>query len=257
MEYKNWFTSNFGKIAFFVVLLIVTGFSVCHYISVKSHFEESCERICTAHENLCKQLPAAQNIANKDSVFVRNTLLQIKSSNAQIKEMLELQHGEIQEDFAALTLWASVLMVVFLIFSIYSMYRVDDLVNQGRNSVSTITNLSAKAQERINEVDILFDTESKKLAEQSTEEIEKLKQAQLERLQDLETTIDRKIKESERKIAEDIKKFNESVDGKSKEVLKQFESLTASTLPLTQLLTLLKATIPPSDGDKDGDKDGE
>lgn len=244
---------NVGKICFITILAIVSFACIYRYLAVKSHFEESCERICTAHEKLCQQLPSTQRIAQKDSVIIRNAISQIESGNAQIKEMLEFQHKEIEEDFSSLTLWASVLMIIFLIFSIYSMYRVDDLVNQGRNSVTTIVELSAKAKSRIEEVDNLFKTESQKLARQSSDEINKLKIAQSERLKELEEIINVKIAESESKIAEDIKKFNESIDDKSQSVLKQLSSIEESTKPLTGLLAVIKSSLN-EDKNEDGNK---
>lgn len=247
------FKGNIGKVCFVVILAAVSFACIYRYLAVKSHFEESCERICAAHEKLCQQIPATQKIAQKDSVIIRNAISQIESGNAQIREMLDLQHKEIEEDFSSLTLWASVLMIVFLIFSIYSMYRVDDLVNQGRNSVTTIVELSAKAKSRIEEVDNLFKTESQKLARQSSDEINKLKQAQSERLKELDEITDMKIAESESRITEDIKKFNKSIDNKSQSVLKQLNSIEESTKPLTGLLAVIKSSLG-KDKNDDGNK---
>lgn len=241
------------SVSFIVIVALAFGMFLGYYCLTKSNFEQSCKSICAAHEELCRQLPSTIKIANQDSVLVQNTMLKIESGNAQIKEMLELQHGEIQEDFSSLMLWASVLMVIFLIFSIYSMYKVDDLVNQGRNSVTTIVELSAKAKNRIEEVDNLFKTESQKLARQSSDEIDKLKLAQSERMRELGEIIDMKIAESERRIAEDIKKFNESIDNKSQSVLKQLNSIEESTKPLTDLLALIKSSLG-KDKNDDGNK---
>ena len=231
------------SVSFIIIVALSFGIFIGYYWLTKSNFEQSCKNIYAAHEELCRQLPSTIKIANQDSVLVQNTMLKIESGNAQIKEMLELQHEEIQEDFSSLMLWASVLMVIFLIFSIYSMYKVDDLVNQGRNSVTTIVELSAKAKSRIEEVDNLFKTESQKLAKQSSDEIVKLKQAQSERLKELDEITDKKIAESEGRIAEDIKKFNESIDNKSKAVLDQFQALEENTKPLSSLLKILRTSL--------------
>lgn len=241
------------SVSFIIIVTLAFGVFVGHYWLTKSHFEQSCKKICAAHEELCRQLPSTKKIANKDSILVQNAMLKIESGNARIKEILELQHEEIQEDFSSLMLWASVLMVIFLIFSIYSMYKVDDLVNQGRRSVTTIVELSAAAKSRIEEVDNLFETESQKLARQSSEEIDKLKKAQSERLKELDEIIDIKITESERRIAEDIKKFNESIDDKSQSVLKQLSSIEESTKPLTGLLAVIKSSLN-EDKNEDGNK---
>lgn len=238
-------------IAFMIVVALSVGLYAGHYWLTKSRFEDSCNKICATHETLCKQLPLMTTIAHKDSVVVidANTLILIQSGNAQIKNMLEVQHAEIQEDFSSLMLWASVLMVIFLVFSIYSMYRVDDLVNQSRSSVSTIIELSSKAKSRIAEIDTLFKTESQKLATQSSSEIQRLQQEQTRLLGELEQKVGEKISDSEKRIADDVKDFNERVDKKASTVLTQFETIEKSTKPLASLLKLMR------DASKDGKGD--
>lgn len=73
MDFKN----NIGKICFIVILAIVSFACIYRYLAVKSHFEESCERICAAHEKLCQQIPATQKIAQKDSVIIKDIFFHI------------------------------------------------------------------------------------------------------------------------------------------------------------------------------------
>lgn len=53
-------------------------------------------------------------------------------------ELLELHFYRIQHEYTVLALWAGILMIVFLIFSFYSLYKTDDITKQGKESLKEI-----------------------------------------------------------------------------------------------------------------------
>lgn len=71
----------------------------------------------------------------KDSILINRQL-----ANAQhaTNELLELHFNRIQHEYTILALWAGVLMIVFLIFSFYSLYKTDDIAKQSKESLKEI-----------------------------------------------------------------------------------------------------------------------
>lgn len=61
-----------------------------------------------------------------------------KEEAASLDSLLEMHSQRMSDDFANLTLWASVLMIEFLVFSIYAMYKMDEMQNRGGESLSKI-----------------------------------------------------------------------------------------------------------------------
>lgn len=162
--------NNFNKLVFGAILIVATTVGVCSYLGTRTHFAQSCERICIAHKEMCDDVRILVSEARKDSITVGNDeaiAYAIREGNEQIRAMLQLQHSEIEEDFSNLMLWAAVLMVIFLVFSIYSMFKTDDLINQGRSSVDTIKKLYSMAEDSISKLDNMFETESAKLSTKS------------------------------------------------------------------------------------------
>lgn len=71
----------------------------------------------------------------KDSLFINRQLV---DSQHATNELLELHFNRIQHEYTVLALWAGILTIVFLIFSFYSLYKTDDIVKQGKESLKEI-----------------------------------------------------------------------------------------------------------------------
>ena len=71
----------------------------------------------------------------KDSLLIHR---QLADAQHATNELLELHFNRIQHEYTVLALWAGVLMIVFLIFSFYSLYKTDDIAKQGRDSLKEI-----------------------------------------------------------------------------------------------------------------------
>lgn len=71
----------------------------------------------------------------KDSLLINR---QLANSQHATNELLELNFNRIQHEYTVLALWAGVLMIVFLIFSFYSLYKTDDIAKQGKESLQEI-----------------------------------------------------------------------------------------------------------------------
>lgn len=71
----------------------------------------------------------------KDSLLINR---QLANSQHATNELLELNFNRIQHEYTVLALWAGVLMIVFLIFSFYSLYKTDDIAKQGKESLREI-----------------------------------------------------------------------------------------------------------------------
>ena len=88
---------------------------------------------------------------SKDSCYYVNEQF-AKSVEAYMessKDLLELQSTKIQSDFTVLSLWAGILMIVFLVFSIYSMFKTDEILRQSREGLKAIENTEKEAEEQI------------------------------------------------------------------------------------------------------------
>ncbi len=230
------------SLLYILSLVCVVILGVLVYISNTNRFHADCDVICQEHANLTATI---KEIAVRDSIVKidHETVSKLQAGNDHIGKMLEMQHREIEEDFSNLMLWASVLMIIFLVFSIYSMYRTDELVKQGRDSVAHITDLSTKAQSKISEMDSLYEKESTKLSKRTQELISELKNNADTDLRKFKESIDSEITNAKQIINKDIEEYKNDIGSESEKLQAQLEDVQKA---VTGILKILHS---PSSGD--------
>ena len=70
----------------------------------------------------------------------------------QVKTMLDLHLNRIEHEYSNITLWAAVLTILFLVFSFYSIFKMDSLVHQGNEGVNEIRQLKRDGDVVIQEI---------------------------------------------------------------------------------------------------------
>lgn len=162
---------------FIVIIFLCTLFAWWRYDNTNKKFVESYDLIAKQHNDFCRNIVSFQNtIVPDDSLLLvdNSILLAIKEENTAITNLMELQYQRISDDYNGLTLWASVLMILFLVFSIYSTYKIDEIQKQGRDSLSKIYDLLNQSHTQFAEIEKWFRTERDKIIGKTNAKITKL-----------------------------------------------------------------------------------
>lgn len=85
-------------------------------------------------------------ILKEDSLRLLNERMLIES---QAKTMIDLHLNKVEHEYSNLTMWAAVLTILFLVFSFYSMYKIDEMVEQGRVGLNELDIIKNKGEEKI------------------------------------------------------------------------------------------------------------
>lgn len=67
----------------------------------------------------------------------------------QTQTMLDLHLNKIEHEYSNITMWAAVLTILFLVFSFYSIFKMDELVQQGNEGVRDIRSIYEKGNDYI------------------------------------------------------------------------------------------------------------
>lgn len=80
-----------------------------------------------------------------------DALKQAKYDNIQngTRDLLELQYAKIQHEYESIQIWYGILTVIFLIFSFYSLYKVDDIIRQGKDGLKELDHIREQGDEKI------------------------------------------------------------------------------------------------------------
>lgn len=129
-------------IAFFIALCLMYRNSI---VVVEQYSKDY-------NKELISSLPNV-NLTKDSCYYVNEQLLcQLECETNSIRSMLEIQGAKLQSEFTVLSVWASVLMIVFLIFSIYSMFKTDELMRQSREELILVEEAKRKADENVQKV---------------------------------------------------------------------------------------------------------
>lgn len=151
------------KNKFLITIVSATIICVVCFFCIARSFNSSYDRIVASNNAALRHIDSLLKPAkmSKDSCYYVNDQLAatIKNNLAENRSLLELQVTRIQSDFTILSLWAGILMIVFLIFSIYSMFKTDELIKQSRENLKRI-------EDAANKTDAVFETIMKKTEEE-------------------------------------------------------------------------------------------
>lgn len=135
----------------------------------------------------------------------------------QTKTMIELHLNKIEHEYSNITMWGAVLTILFLVFSFYSIYKMDELIQQGNEGVQEIKNLRKEGKQDLNQL------------EKEKKEIVNNIQGQLK---ESVTAMSNTQKETERQFQDAVGNLNSAKDGlitESRGMLeyykKQFDSI--------------------------------
>lgn len=205
-----------GKFLASIICLIFLISVIFVLLGVSYHNSQN--QIIDSHNQYCKELLKAVNSQGKnpkiaDEELRNNICALIKAHNEQSVSQLEMQYNKLQADFTILSLWAGILMIVFLIFSIYSIFKTDEMMKQSREGLRSINKNSEEVNKKTIEIGEKVDEAIKSVESKAEEERKKLISNNQEELEKIRKVI---------KSTQDS--FNESVKQKSEEFNSAFET---------------------------------
>ncbi len=98
--------------------------------------------------------------------------------NGQTKTMVDLHLNKIEHEYSNINMWAAIMTIVFLVFSFYSISKIDELIQQGNEGVRNIRRLERDGEQ----------------------EAEKLRDTTKNLIEDTETNVDTFIQEQQKRI---------------------------------------------------------
>lgn len=201
---------------FIWIISIVTILAIALFIAIAYSYHCSHHQIVTFHKESMKEihtLMSKANVAKGGCIYIDEQLKHtIENYMHSSSGLLELQYTKIQSDYAILSLWAGVLMVVFLVFTIYSMFKTDEILKQSRVGLKAVEDAEEKVDKVIKSVENRTKDEIKKVSETAKEEKNRIQQ-------DASSTID----DVRNEIEEMRKGFEQEVLSKSEEFKEMYE----------------------------------
>lgn len=144
---------NFIVIILLVTLVAIAAF-VCLSISYKSNFEAIVSVQKQDHQQTEEILDKVHNRSlYKNDDFFNELESKLDEHASRTESLLQLEYGKLESDFNFISIWGAVITIVFLVFSIYSMFKVDQLQSQSQDSYNKIAEFHTNALNLSTEID--------------------------------------------------------------------------------------------------------
>lgn len=136
----------------------------------------------------------------------------------QIKTMLELHLNKIEHEYSSITMWGAVLTILFLVFSFYSIYKMDELIQQGNEGVKDIKRLKKEGDNSITCVKTENNEQIKKLKE----ETEKIIKEYREKLESMSSSFSAQQNDLYKRANEYLNGLRKNSDKQSQKILSEY-----------------------------------
>lgn len=122
------------KWKFLSSLLAVSLITIICYICLARSFHQRLNRIEEIQIEDCKQMTHLFDPANHNgrirSVEIERFSNALEKHEGRMESLMEMEFGKLQNDFNFISLWAGIITIVFLIFSIYSIFKTDEMLKK-------------------------------------------------------------------------------------------------------------------------------
>lgn len=136
----------------------------------------------------------------------------------QTKTMLELHLNKIEHEYSNITMWGAILTILFLVFSFYSIYKMDELIQQGNEGVKDIKRLRKEGDDSITCVKTENNEQIKKLKE----ETEKIIKEHREKLEGMSSNFSAQQNDLYKRANEYLNGLRKNSDEQSRKILSEY-----------------------------------
>lgn len=109
--------------------------------------------------------------------------------------MIDLHLDKVEHEYSNLTIWAAILTILFLVFSFYSIYKMDELLQQGNEGVKDIRSLRKDGEILIEKLEATSKSELEKTRNQIDVFIEEQQNRMIQTLSYFEKESTKKLNE--------------------------------------------------------------
>lgn len=123
----------------------------------------------------------------------------------QTQKMLDLHLNKIEHEYSNITMWAAILTILFLVFSFYSIFKIDELVQQGNEGLRDIRQLYADGKA----------------------DIDTIKKAGNSMLDDYKLELDKTVNSQQRIITETVEQTQKELNNKKEQLDKTIQEVVS------------------------------
>lgn len=142
----------------------------------------------------------------------------------QTKSMIDLHLNKVEHEYSNLTIWAAILTILFLVFSFYSIFKMDELIQRGNEGVKDIRSLKKSSEDIIEKLEATSKSEIEKTRTQIDDFIGTQQQRMVHTFRLIDDERTNKLNEINKcfaeacSIVEQIRNLKDTIESESKQL---------------------------------------
>ena len=166
-------------------LLVVSIVAIIGFGFLSASYHNRLDKIEEMQINDCKQIRQllfSSNI-NRRAISVEHSKIaeSFEKHEERMQSLMDMEFEKLQNDFNFISLWAGLITIVFLIFSIYSIFKTDEMLKKSekvyediKTQTNVIDNFTEKIQKEYRSEHETLKTESDDFIKELTQKISML-----------------------------------------------------------------------------------
>lgn len=161
-------------------LLVVSIIAMIGFGLLSVSYHNRLDRIEEMQRTDCKQISQLLSSSNMNKQVVTAENAKIAESfekhEERMQSLMEMEFEKLQNDFNFISLWAGLITIVFLIFSIYSIFKTDEMLKKSEKVYEDIKTKSDVIDNFTKNIQKKYRSELKTLTKESDDFIKELTQ---------------------------------------------------------------------------------
>lgn len=161
-------------------LLVVSVVAMIGFGFLSVSYHNRLDRIEEIQRTDCRQIGQLLSTSNlnKRTITVENGKIaeSFEKHEERMQSLMEMEFEKLQNDFNFISLWAGLITIVFLIFSIYSIFKTDEMLKKSEKVYEDIKTKSDIIDNFTKNIQKKYRSELKTLTKQSDDFIKELTQ---------------------------------------------------------------------------------
>lgn len=161
-------------------LLVVSIIAMIGFGLLSVSYHNRLDRIEEMQRTDCKQISQLLSSSNMNKQVVTAENAKIAESfekhEERMQSLMEMEFEKLQNDFNFISLWAGLITIVFLIFSIYSIFKTDEMLKKSEKVYEDIKTKSDVIDNFTKNIQKKYRSELKTLTKESDDFLKELTQ---------------------------------------------------------------------------------
>ena len=145
---KSVFTIS-GRHRFVACVIVVILVSCAAFAYLACCYKQAQDDIVALQKKdalMFEQVLSSKNVKSKSSENIDQLQALLDKHQERQEALLHLEYNKLQADFNVLMFAASCLMIIFLVFSLYSIFKTDEMLNKAETEAKGIHKLLDEAK---------------------------------------------------------------------------------------------------------------